>query len=195
MSDLISALQTIVGERHVLTDADLRAGYETDWTGRWHGESLAVVRPADTGEVSAVLRACAERHVGVVTQGGNTGLVGGATPADRLPEIVLSMRRLDSLGDVDPALMQLPCGAGVTLARLQQAADTAGLQAGLDLAARDSATVGGLPRVTPAGCRRSGTGPRGAGSRAWRRCSPTAPWSAACPACARTTPATTWRRC
>jgi FAD/FMN-containing dehydrogenase len=151
MSDLIAALQTIVGNGHVLTAADLRAGYETDWTGRWHGESLAVVRPADTREVSAVLRACADRHVAVVTQGGNTGLVGGATPADRSPEIVLSMRRLDSLDDVDPALMQLPGGAGVTLARVQQAAAKAGLQAGLDLAARDSATVGGLAACNAGG--------------------------------------------
>jgi FAD/FMN-containing dehydrogenase len=151
MSDLISALRTIVGDGHVLAAADLRAGYETDWTGRWHGESLAVVRPADTGEISAVLRACADHRVAVVTQGGNTGLVGGAVPADRLPEIVLSMRRLDSLGDVDPALMQLPCGAGVTLARLQQTAADAGLQAGLDLAARDSATVGGLAACNAGG--------------------------------------------
>jgi FAD/FMN-containing dehydrogenase len=151
MSDLIPTLETIVGERHVLADPDLRAGYETDWSNRWHGESLAVVRPADTREVSAVLRACAEHHVAVVTQGGNTGLVGGATPADQLPEIVLSMRRLDSLGDVDGALMQLPCGAGVTLARLQQAAADAGLQAGLDLAARDSATVGGLAACNAGG--------------------------------------------
>jgi FAD/FMN-containing dehydrogenase len=151
MSDLISTLAAIVGERHVLVDADLRAGYETDWSNRWHGESLAVVRPADTREVSAVLRACAEHRVAVVTQGGNTGLVGGATPADRLGEIVLSMRRLDSLGDVDGALMQVPCGAGVTLARLQQAADEAGLQAGLDLAARDSATIGGLAACNAGG--------------------------------------------
>ena len=151
MSDLISALQAIVGERHVLVDADLRAGYETDWTGRWHGEALAVVRPADTSEVSAVLRACGRHRVAVVTQGGNTGLVGGATPADGWPEIVLSIRRLDSLGEADPALMQLPCGAGVTLARLQQAADEAGLQAGLDLAARDSATVGGLAACNAGG--------------------------------------------
>ena len=151
MNELLSDLRTIVGAGHVLADADLRASYETDWTNRWHGESLAVVRPADTGEVSAVLRACAEHRVAVVTQGGNTGLVGGATPADRLPEIVLSMRRLDSLGDVDKALMQLPCGAGVTLARLQHAADEAGLQAGLDLAARDSATVGGLAACNAGG--------------------------------------------
>jgi FAD/FMN-containing dehydrogenase len=109
------------------------------------------VRPADTAEVSAVVRACADQSVAVVTQGGNTGLVGGATPAAQRPQIVLSMRRLDALGEADPALMQLPCGAGVTLARLQRAAADAGLQAGLDLAARDSATVGGLAACNAGG--------------------------------------------
>jgi FAD/FMN-containing dehydrogenase len=151
MSDLLAMLETIVGDGHVLADPDLRAGYETDWTGRWHGESLAVVRPADTGEVAAVLRACVEHRVAVVPQGGNTGLVGGATPAERQSEIVLSTRRLDYLGDADRALMHVTCGAGVTLARLQRAADEAGLQAGLDLAARDSATVGGLAACNAGG--------------------------------------------
>jgi FAD/FMN-containing dehydrogenase len=151
MSELLSDLRTIVGDEHVLADADLRAGYETDWTGRWHGESQAVVRPADTAEVSAVVRACAEHRVAIVTQGGNTGLVGGATPAAQRPQIVLSMRRLDAVGEVDPAMMQLACGAGVTLARLQRAAVEAHLQAGLDLAARDSATVGGLAACNAGG--------------------------------------------
>jgi FAD/FMN-containing dehydrogenase len=151
MGELLLDLRTIVGEEHVLAAADLRASYETDWTGRWHGESQAVVRPADTPEVSAVVRACADHRVAVVTQGGNTGLVGGATPAAQRPQIVLSTRRLDALGDADPALMQLPCGAGVTLARLQQAAADSGLQAGLDLAARDSATVGGLAACNAGG--------------------------------------------
>jgi len=151
VSGLIPELRTIVGEGHVLTAADLRAGYETDWTGRWQGEALAVVRPADTPQVAAVARACASHRAAIVTQGGNTGLVGGATPADPRPGILLSTRRLDSLGDADRALMQLPCGAGVTLAALQQAAAGAGLQAGLDLAARDSATVGGLAACNAGG--------------------------------------------
>jgi FAD/FMN-containing dehydrogenase len=151
MSEVLSELRAIVGEHDVLAAADLRAGYESDWTGRWHGDSLAVVRPAHTDEVSAVLRACADHRVAVVAQGGNTGLVGGAAPAAQRPEIVLSTRRLDSVGAVDPALMQIPCGAGVTLARLQQAAAAAGLQAGLDLAARDSATVGGLAACNAGG--------------------------------------------
>ncbi len=151
MDDLLSELRSIVGEGHVLAAADLRAGYETDWTGRWHEESRAVVRPADTREVSEVLRVCSTHRAAVVTQGGNTGLVGGATPTALRPGIVLSTRRLDALGDVDVALLQLPCGAGVTLARLQQAAAEAGLQAGLDLAARDSATVGGLAACNAGG--------------------------------------------
>ena len=151
VSGLIPELRTIVGEGHVLTAADLRAGYETDRTGRWQGEALAVVRPADTPQVAAVVRARASHRAAIVTQGGNTGLVGGATPADPRPGILLSTRRLDSLGDADPTLMQLPCGAGVTLAALQQAAAGAGLQAGLDLAARDSATVGGLAACNAGG--------------------------------------------
>src|SRR5262249_19241341 len=85
------------------------------------------------------------------TQGGNTGLVGGATPAAPRPEIVLSTLRLDELGPVDTATRQVACGAGVTLSRLQQACAAAGLQAGLDLTARDSATVGGLAACNAGG--------------------------------------------
>jgi FAD/FMN-containing dehydrogenase len=151
MGGLIPALRAVVGSEHVLTAPDLRAGYEIDWTRRWRGESVAVVRPADIGQVAAVLRACAEHGTAVVTQGGNTGLVAGATPAGPAPEIVLSTRRLDELGPVDAATGQVACGAGVTLARLQEACAAAGRQAGLDLAARDSATVGGLAACNAGG--------------------------------------------
>ena len=148
---LLSECKAIVGERDVLVDPEVRAGYEVDWTGRWHGSCLAVVRPADTGQVAAVLRACSEHGVAVVLQGGNTGLVGGATPGAQVAQIVMSTARLDELGEVDAATRQVECGAGVTLARLQAAAAEAGLQAGLDLAARDSATVGGLAACNAGG--------------------------------------------
>jgi FAD/FMN-containing dehydrogenase len=149
---LLSELEAIVGGDHVLAAADLRVGYELDWTRRWHGDAVAVVRPADGGQVAAVVRACAEHEMAIVTQGGNTGLVGGATPpATSPPAIVLSTRRLDELGPVDAATRQVACGAGVTLARLQEACGAAGLQAGLDLAARDSATVGGLAACNAGG--------------------------------------------
>ena len=91
MSDpLLEQLASIVGRAQVLVDADLRAGYETDWTGRFSGTARAVVRPASTQEVAAVLRACNAAGVAVVAQGGNTGLVGGSVP--RGGEVVLALR-------------------------------------------------------------------------------------------------------
>src|SRR4051794_27863814 len=78
--ELHRALANIVGERHVLADPDLRAAYERDWTGRFAGEARLVVRPADTAQVAAVVRACAAAGAAMVPQGGNTGLVGASVP-------------------------------------------------------------------------------------------------------------------
>lgn len=139
---LASELARIVGDSNVLTDDDLRAGYERDWTGRFRGSTPMVVRPGSTVEVSAVLERCSAAGVRVVPQGGNTGLVGGGVPLGG--ELVLSLRRLDELGQVDHAALQVTAGAGVTLAALQEHARTAGLDFGVDLAARGSATVGGM---------------------------------------------------
>ncbi len=150
-TDLLGALREAVGTDHVLVDADLRSSYETDWTRRFSGTSLAVVRPASTLEVSAVLRVCAASGVAVVVQGGNTGLVGAAVPSGG--EVLLSLRRLTSVGEVDAAARQVTVGAGVTLADLQAHARAAGLEFGVDLAARESATVGGLAATNAGGIR------------------------------------------
>jgi len=148
---LLEALRAVVGDEHVLVDADLKASYETDWTGRFTGRAGCVVRPATTVQVSEVLRACSATGTPVVVQGGNTGLVGGAVPAGG--EVLLSLTRLDELGDVDIAAGQVTAGAGVTLAALQKHARAAGLDFGVDLAARDSATVGGLVATNAGGIR------------------------------------------
>jgi FAD/FMN-containing dehydrogenase len=148
---LLDALRTAVGPSHVLVDDDVRASYETDWTGRFTGAALAVVRPASTDEVAAVVRACAAAGTPLVIQGGNTGLVGGGIPAGG--EVLLSLTRLTELGDVDVAAGQVTAGAGVTLAKLQQHARAAGLDFGVDLAARDSASVGGLAATNAGGIR------------------------------------------
>src|SRR4051794_7249634 len=150
-SDLPATLAEVVGPVHVLTDADVRAGYETDWTGRFGGESRCVVRPGSTEEVAGVLRACGEAGAAVVPQGGNTGLVGGGVP--RGGEVVLSLGRLAELGEVDHATAQVTAGAGATLAALQAHAKAAGLDAGLDFAARDTCTVGGLVACDAGGAR------------------------------------------
>ena len=141
---LIDSLRAAVGDAHVLTDADVVAPYAVDWSRRFSGPVLAVVRPADAEEVSAVVRACVEARVPVLPQGGNTGLVGGSVPGhDSLPTVVLSTRRLTRLDPVDQLAGQVTAGAGVVLADLHGHVRAAGWEYEVDLAARDSATVGG----------------------------------------------------
>ncbi len=135
------ALGQVVGSEHVLAEASLRATYEVDWTRRFRGRALAVVRPATTEQVSAVVAACAAARTPIVVQGGNTGLVGGSVPAGG--EVVLSTQRLRRLDSVDPASGQVTAGAGVPLGEVQAAARAAGWEYGVDFAARDTATVGG----------------------------------------------------
>jgi FAD/FMN-containing dehydrogenase len=144
--DLLDSLRAAVGSSNVLTDADLRAGYEVDWTGRWRGDALAVVRPRSVQEVAAVLRACRAEGAAVVPQGGNTGLVGGSVPraGAARPQVVLSTFHLRDLEPVDPVAGEVTAGAGVTLAALQAHARAAGFGFGVDLGARDSATIGGM---------------------------------------------------
>lgn len=148
---LLDRLVAAVGPDHVLTDPEVVDGYATDWTGRWQGQAAAVVRPGATSEVAAVLRACADEGLAVVPQGGNTGLVGASVPHDG--EVVLSLRRLDRLEPIDPVEQTLAAGAGVTVAAAQRAAEEAGLVLGIDLAARDSATLGGTVATNAGGLR------------------------------------------
>ena len=148
---LLSELAEVVGAAHVLSDPDARAAYETDWTGRWRGRARAVVRPADTGEVAGVLAACARHGVAVLPQGGNTGLVGGGVPRDG--EVVVCLTRLDHLGPVDRPGREVTVGAGATLAAVHAHAAAAGLAYGVDLAARDTATIGGTIATDAGGIR------------------------------------------
>ena len=135
--DLLDA----VGPNGLVTDADERASYEVDWTGRFQGRSPAVVRPSDPAEVAAVVEAARRHGLALVPQGGNTGLVGGGVPLGG--ELVVSLHRLDHVGEVDVLARQVTVGAGATLATVQHAAAAAGLRYAVDLAARDSATIGG----------------------------------------------------
>jgi FAD/FMN-containing dehydrogenase len=138
---LLATLREVVGDAHVVTDPDIVRGQVVDWTGRFRGATPAVVRPACVDEVAGVLAACNNERQPVVPQGGNTGLVGGSTPLHG--EIVLDLRRLDRIEPVDARAGQVTAQAGVTLARLQEHARAAGWNYGVDLGARDTATVGG----------------------------------------------------
>ncbi|MEO1055650.1 MAG: FAD-binding oxidoreductase [Actinomycetota bacterium] len=154
---LIADLVDAVGAAHVLTAPDQRAGYELDWTRRYGGTSTAVVRPASSAEVAAVLGVCTRHDAAAVTQGGNTGLVGGGVPhadaASGRPSVVLSTRRIDAIGDPDLDAMQITVGAGATLAAVQERAAAVGLDVPVDFAARDSASIGGAVATNAGGSR------------------------------------------
>ena len=153
---LAAALEAAVGPEHVLVDRDLRASFETDWTRRFTGTARAVVRPASTSQVARVLAACSDAGVPVVVQGGNTGLVGGGVPGPDSggnPPVLLVTTRLAELSAVSGTARQVTAGAGVRLAALTAHARAAGLDFGVDLAARDSATVGGMVATNAGGIR------------------------------------------
>jgi FAD/FMN-containing dehydrogenase len=151
-------LVDVVGADHVLTDLALMASYTVDWTGRFVGSARAVVRPATTEQVSAVLKVCAAYGASVVPQGGNTGLVGGGTPRGA-DQVLLSLRRLATIEPVDATTREVTAQAGATIGDLQRSARKAGLRYGVDLASRDSATVGGTVATNAGGLRvvRNGT--------------------------------------
>jgi FAD/FMN-containing dehydrogenase len=149
--DLQQALVEVVGARDVLSDPELKSSYERDYTGRYGGSARLVVRPADTSQMAAVMAVCARECAAVVPQGGNTGLVGAGVPRNQ--EVLVSLQRLNAVGEVDQAIGQVTVGAGATLVALQEAARAAGQDAALDFGARDSCTVGGVVACDAGGAR------------------------------------------
>jgi FAD/FMN-containing dehydrogenase len=149
-SSVVDRLRDVVGPQAIV-DRDVVASYTTDWTGRFAGSSPVVVRPASTDEVAGVVAVCRELGVALVPQGGNTGLVGGGVPLH--DEVVLSLRRLQALEPVDTLAGQVTVGAGVSIGALHRAAAASGWAYGVDLASRDSATVGGAIATNAGGTR------------------------------------------
>lgn len=142
-TEFLSECAAIVGESHLLAhDVDM-APYLTDWRRRYTGRALAVVRPIDAAQTAAVVRACDRHGIAIVPQGGNTGLVGGATPREQGRQIVLSLRRLDRIRDIDVDNHTLTAEAGCVLQNVQDAAQEAGRLFPLSLAAEGSCTLGG----------------------------------------------------
>ena len=148
---LVERLAAIVGPTHLITDPAVLAARSADWTGRYRGQAGALVRPADTEQVGEVLRACRDAGTPVTVQGGCTSLVAGTVP--EYDDVLLSTERLTAMEPVDTAQRRVRAEAGVTAARVQDAAAAAGLLFGVDLASRDSATVGGMASTNAGGLR------------------------------------------
>ena len=141
--DLAARFAALVGPGQALTaEADI-APYVAEWRDRWTGRAALVLRPADTGQVAAIVRLAAETCTALVPQGGNTGLVGGQIPDMSGDQIVVSLARMNRIRALDAPGFAMIAEAGVTLAAVQQAADEAGLLFPLSLAAEGTATIGG----------------------------------------------------
>ena len=143
---LISVLRAAIGEAHVLTHEDPQSdlsAWENDWRKRAQGRALAVVRPGNTAEVAAVVKACAAAGASIVPQGGNTGLVVGSVPDGSGTQVVLSLGRMQAVRSIDAANLTVTVEAGCILQNLQSAAEAAGFLFPLSLAAEGSCTIGG----------------------------------------------------
>ncbi|WP_028134942.1 FAD-binding oxidoreductase [Bradyrhizobium japonicum] len=139
--ELIEQFRNIVGERHAITDANDIAPYVTEERNLFHGRSPLVLRPGSTAEVSEICKLASAHKIALVPQGGNTGLVGGQTPHNG--EVVVSLRRLDKIREVDTASNTMTCEAGVVLQVAQQKASDVDRLFPLSLGAEGSCTIGG----------------------------------------------------
>src|SRR5438309_939267 len=139
--ELIARFRGIVGDKYALTDAADIAPYLTEERDLFHGRSPLVLRPGSTAEVSAICKLASAHRIALVPQGGNTGLVGGQTPHNG--EVVLSMRRMDRIRELDTASNTMTCEAGVVLQVAQQRASEVDRLFPLSLGAEGSCTIGG----------------------------------------------------
>jgi FAD/FMN-containing dehydrogenase len=143
MSEFLEQCRTAVGEQNVLTSEADMASYVTEWRRRLAGRALAVVRPARTEEVAAIVRLCNFHRVPLVPQGGNTGLVLGSVPDDSGTAIVLSLTRMNKVRAVDLINNTITVDAGCILAQVQDVAAESDRLFPLSLAAEGSCTIGG----------------------------------------------------
>ncbi|MGF7174173.1 FAD-binding oxidoreductase [Azospirillum doebereinerae] len=141
--DFVARVRAVVGSGHVLTGPGDTEPYVADWRGRYRGAALCVARPADTAEVAALVRLCAERRVPLVPQGGNTGVCGGAIPDGSGSALVLCLTRMNRIRNLDRHSDAITVDAGCTLAEVQRAAEEADRLFPMSLGSEGTCQIGG----------------------------------------------------
>lgn len=150
LDGLEAELLALVGEPGVVARADADH-LVVDERGKFTGEPVAIVRPASTEEVAAVVRLCGDRELAVVTQGGNSGLSGGSVPIDPRPSVLVLLTRMNTIEEVNAERYSITAQAGVTVQELQEAALRVGRRFAPDWGARGSATIGGAVSTNAGG--------------------------------------------
>jgi len=151
VQQMIDDVRARFGPKVVITDRSDVEPWLTDWRGRFQGAAEAILAPSSTEEVAEIVRLAAEHRVPLVPQGGNTGMVGGATAPEDGSALVLSLRRMNRIPSIESENRIAIAEAGVILAILHEAAHEIGMRFPLTLGARGSCTVGGLTSTNAGG--------------------------------------------
>ncbi|MEH6758274.1 MAG: FAD-binding oxidoreductase [Parasphingorhabdus sp.] len=147
----LNSMAEIVGQKGFTRDADEMQPWLTDWRGRYTGQSVALISPASTEEVAAIVKIANAHSVPLVPQGGNSGMVGGATPDTGGQSILVSLRRMNAIRSIDADEQLAVCDAGVILQTFHEALDQHGQRFPLTLGGKGSATIGGLVSTNAGG--------------------------------------------
>ena len=142
--NILSQFRAILGPKGYSDENDVISPWLTDWRGSFTGSSPALLSPANTQEVSAVIKLASKHRISLVPQGGNSGMVAGATPDNSGQQLILSLRRMNSITAIDADDGLVMCDAGVILQNLHEAAAKVGRRFPLTLGGKGSATIGGL---------------------------------------------------
>ena len=148
---LLDKLADLLGPKGYSAEAEELTPWLADWRGRYHGNAAAMLSPASREEVMEIVALCASEGVSLVPQGGNTSMVGGATPPAEGEALLLSLRRMNRIRSLDPDANLAICEAGVILADLHSAALGLGRRFPLTLGSKGSATIGGLASTNAGG--------------------------------------------
>lgn len=147
----LEPFQAVVGAKGFTCDASEMAPWLKDWRGIYRGNAAALLSPATTQEVAAIVALAREQGIALVPQGGNTSMVGGATPSAEGESLIISLRRMNHIRSIDPEAAIAVVEAGVILENLHKAADDVGMRFPLTLGAKGSATIGGLVSTNAGG--------------------------------------------
>ncbi|QWD99338.1 FAD-binding oxidoreductase [Polynucleobacter sp. MG-5-Ahmo-C2] len=143
MQSLLDQFAAALGKQYVLTDQRDKAPYLTDWRKRYTGKALAVLLPKTTDEVSHIVKLCAASNVAIVPQGGHTGFCGGATPDSSGQQIILNLKRMNQIREIDVANQTITLEAGCILQTIQESAAAQDFLFPLSLGAEGSCMIGG----------------------------------------------------